>query len=403
MKEIVIKRVILLVIIFIASNTYSQNKLVVFSLDANALKINKQKVLLKDTTVMPAVKQLLKEADNALQLAPMSVMEKKNTPPSGDKHDYMSLAPYFWPDPNKPDGIPYIRKDGQVNPEVEEYKDKEYLPVLCRVINTLSLAYYFTDDNKYAEKSAKLIKVWFLDSATKMNPNLNFGQAVKGVNDGRGAGIIDTRGLMKVVDAIGFLRGTNFWSEKDQQEMVKWITDYLQWLRTSKNGIDEKKTKNNHAIWYDAQCLSFALFIGNTSVAKEIVLSVQNRLEYQMDNDGFFPAELDRTISLHYSVFILDPLFNIAQMSSVVGIDMWNYTSKSGKSIKKAFEALLPYISKEKDWEGQQIKPFDFQVGIPLLAQGISKLKCITCKESIYNIAGEKSKKLLFNLINNID
>ena len=123
MKGIVIKRVILLVIIFNASNTYSQNKLVVFSLDANALKINKQKVLSKDTTVMPAVKQLLKEADNALQLAPMSVMEKKNTPPSGDKHDYMSLAPYFWPDPNKPDGIPYIRKDGQVNPEVEEWQN----------------------------------------------------------------------------------------------------------------------------------------------------------------------------------------------------------------------------------------------------------------------------------------
>jgi hypothetical protein len=381
-----------------------QNKDVVsYSMDILELSKNKQKIMAKDTSVMPAYRQLIKDAENALEVKPMSVMEKKNNPPSGNKHDYMSLAPYYWPDPTKENGIPYIRKDGQINPEVEEYKDKEYLPVLCRLIQNLSLAYYFSDNTKYAEKCAQLIKVWFLDIETKMNPNLNYGQMVKGVNDGRGAGIIDTRFFIKVVDAIGIIQHSNYWSKEDHEGMVNWFKEYLEWLRTSKNGIEEKKSKNNHGIWYDAQALSFALFINDQTLVKEIINSVQKRLEIQMDSNGFFPAELERTISLHYSVFVLEPLLKIAQMSSWTNVDMWNYTTSSGKSIKKAFETLLPYMSNEKEWEKEQIKPFDFQVSVPLMAQAIHHLDCKSCKEYIQLISGEKSKKLLITLLHNLD
>src|SRR6187402_1530923 len=122
----------------------------VFSLDAKALQSNKVKVQNKDPYIMPAYKSLLKEADKFLSFGPVSVMEKKNNPPSGDRHDYMSLAPYYWPDPAKPNGLPYIRKDGQTNPEVKEYKDKEYMPKLCEMVHTLALAYYFSDNGVYA-------------------------------------------------------------------------------------------------------------------------------------------------------------------------------------------------------------------------------------------------------------
>ena len=177
---------------------------------------------------MPAYKQLLKDADKALEQGPFSVMEKKHLPPSGDKHDYMSLAPYHWPDPTKPGGLPYIRKERQTNPEVKEYKekeykDKEYQPKMCELVNTLALAYYFSDEEKYAEHAAKLLKVWFLDPETKMNPNLNFAQAIKGENTGRGAGIIDARHYVKLVDAIGLLVSSKYWTGKDQQGMKKLV------------------------------------------------------------------------------------------------------------------------------------------------------------------------------------
>ena len=208
----------------------------VFALNRAALERNKGRINAKDAQIMPAYKLLLKDADKALEFGPVSVMEKTNNPPSGNKHDYMSLAPYYWPDPSKPDGLPYIRKDGQTNPEVKEYKDKEYLPKLCESVHALSLAYYFSGEKVYAEHAAKLIRVWFLDTATRMNPNLNFGQAMKGTNTGRGAGMIDTRHLVKVVDAIGLLQTSKYWTQQDQQGMKEWFTAFLDCMQTSKIG-----------------------------------------------------------------------------------------------------------------------------------------------------------------------
>jgi hypothetical protein len=330
-------------------------------------------------------------------------MEKTNTPPSGDKHDYMSLAPYHWPDPSKPDGLPYIRKDGQTNPEVKEYKDKEYLPEICKTIQTLSLAWYFSNDDRYAEHARKLIRVWFLDTATKMNPNLNFGQAIKGVNTGRGAGMIDTRHLVNVVDAIGLLKNATCWKEADQQGMKKWFAQFLEWMQTSKNGMDEMNADNNHGMWYDAQRLSFALFTDQNEQAKNIVLNVQSRLEKQMDDNGFFPAEMQRTTSFHYSVFVMDALIKIAQMATHTGIDLWTYSSTSGKSFKKGFEALLPYMTKELKWTGQQIKEFDFEETLPLLTTGYTYFKCAKCKNTIKEYAENKTEISRIQLLNLID
>jgi len=179
---------------------------VIFTYDDATLAANKKRIRAKDPELMPAYRELVANARKAMAFGPVSVMEKKNSPPSGDKHDYMSLAPYHWPDPTKPDGLPYIRRDGQTNPEVKEYKDKEYLPQLGEKVFTLSLAYYYSGEKKFAKHAARLIRVWFLDPATKMNPNLNFGQAMKGTNTGRGAGMIDGRHMIKVIDAAGLLQ-----------------------------------------------------------------------------------------------------------------------------------------------------------------------------------------------------
>lgn len=374
-------------------------KPVVFVLNATTLATNKSRMKAGNEVVLAAYKQLMKEADKALQFGPVSVMEKKNNPPSGNKHDYMSLAPYFWPDPTKPDGLPYIRKDGQTTPEVKEYKDKEYMPKLCEVVQTLALAYYFSEEKIYAEHAAKLLKVWFLDTATRMNPNLNFAQAIKGVNDGRGAGLIDSRHFVKLIDAIGLLSGSKSWTAKDQEGMQKWFAEFLNWMQTSKNGIDELNAENNHGAWYDAQRLSMALFTNNKEAAKKIIANAKNRIDKQIDAAGNFPKEMERTMSLHYTTFVIEAFFNIAQMADDAGEDIWNYTSPSGKSLKKAFDVLHPYLAKQKTWTGQQIKEFDYDEAYPLLKQAATVYKCKSCEEEIKIVAGDSANKLLINLL----
>ena len=375
-------------------------RLNVFAIDAKALRINKEKITTADPVLLPAYRQLLKDADKALQFGPVSVMEKTNTPPSGSKHDYMSLAPYHWPDPSKPGGVPYIRKDGETNPEVKQYKDKEYMPKLCEEVSTLALAYYFSGNKLYADHAAKLIRVWFLDTATSMNPNLNFGQAIIGVTTGRGAGMIDTRHFVKLIDAVGLLQGSKAWTIADHNGLQAWFRSFLHWMQTSKIGMDEMNAQNNHGVWYDAQRLSMALFLDSAQLAKNIVMNAQERLDKQMADDGSFPKEMERTTSLHYTTFAMQAFFHIAQMAEKTGINFWIYKSPSGKSLQKSFDVLQPYLSQQKTWEGPQIKDFEFDEGFPLLMSGALQLGCKTCKASIKNIAAGKAERLRLNLLN---
>jgi hypothetical protein len=371
----------------------------VFILDGKRLEENRSRIVSRDPALLPAYRQLLREADQALGEGPFSVMEKTNNPPSGDKHDYMSLAPYFWPDPSKKDGLPYIRKDGVTNPEVKLYKDKEYMPLLCSLVQTLSLAYYFSGEEQYAVHASKLLRTWFLDPATRMNPNLNFAQAIKGVNDGRGAGLIDARHFMKLVDAIGLLQASPSWKPADQQGMKQWFAAFTNWMQTSPVGLDELDARNNHGTYYDALRLSMALFTDSTALANRIVASVKERLDYQMDAEGKFPKEMERTIALHYNTFNLEAFYAVARMAESTGTDLWNYVSPRGSSLRKGFGYLAPYLTREKTWEGQQIKEFDFSEGYGILLQSATKFGCATCRSSVQKVAGTGAPQLLENLL----
>jgi hypothetical protein len=170
-------------------------------------------------------------------------------------------------------------------------------------------------------------------------------------------------------------------------------------MQTSKNGIDEMNADNNHGAWYDAQRLSMALFTGNNELAKKIVANAQNRIEKQINEEGFFPKELERTISLHYSTFVLEAFFDIALMAEETGVDLWNYTTPSGRSLKQAFNALKPYLIKEKEWDGKQIKPFEFEEGYFLLMAAQHHLGCKDCLTHVQTIAGEKAARLRLNLL----
>lgn len=364
------KAIILILVISIGLNAQSivqLSKTDMIKWNFQVLNTNKGKDFKNDKKLRPAYLKLIHDADSLLSYKPVSVMQKKDIPPSGNKHDYMSLAPYWWPDNSKPNGLPYIRRDGEVNPEVKNYPDKEQMPKLCENVNALALAYYYSGNENYAKHAAKLLRVWFLDSETKMNPNLNFGQAVKGITEGRAEGLIDTRQFIYAIDAIKFLKASIYWTSQDEKGMQAWMSSFLNWLYTSKIGIDEMNAKNNHAVWFDAQALAIAIYVDSLDLAKKIIAISKERLDKQMDINGFFPLELERTTSLHYSVFILNAFNVVAELSEQIGVDYFQSKTASGKTLKMAFDAIMPYLLKQKNWIYPQIRPFGYTDAFPLI------------------------------------
>jgi len=311
-----------------------------------------------DTALRPALRKLVARADALLAYAPVSVMQKRDLPPSGDRHDYMSLAPYWWPDNSKPGGIPYLRRDGEVNPEVKNYPDKEHLPVLCANSWTLGLAYHYTGEEAYARHAATLVRTWFLDTATRMNPHLRYGQAVKGITEGRAEGLIETRHFIYALDAVGLLQGSRHWRPADQQGLQAWFRAFLQWMETDAIGRDERGAKNNHGVWYDAQRLAFARFTGDTARAADAVRETLRRLDSQMDERGALPDELGRTRSLHYSAYCLQAFLLVAQMAREGGTELWTAVTPNGRSLPRGIDFLMPYLTGAQPWPWRQIDTF---------------------------------------------
>jgi hypothetical protein len=318
-----------------------------------------------------AVKKLFADADKALKQEPVTVTSKKQTPPSGDKRDYMSMAPYWWPDPTKKDGLPYIRKDGQVNPERNDFKDRELVGTLQSCITTLGAAYYISGKDEYAAHASKMLHVWFLDSATRMNPNMNFSEAIKGRNNGRGAGIIGFSQLPTILDGLVLIRGSKHWTAADDAGIAAWCKSYLTWLRTSPNGIDEQDAPNNHGTWYEVQVVGLCIFTGIPDTAKRILEAAKAyRIASQIEPDGRMPLELARTRGLHYGTFNLQAMAMLANMASHVGVDLWHHESADGRSIRKAIDWMQPYYLGTKKWEFQQITEWnpDDAVGMLTMA-----------------------------------
>lgn len=332
----------------------------VFLSDGRRLAETKRRIQSGDKTFVAALARLETDARRAMQQKPVSVITKDVTPPSGDKHDYMSQAPYFWPNPNKPDGLPYIRRDGERNPELNKITDHLALDQMEDAVRSLSLAYYFKDDEDYAGKAAQLLRAWFLDPATRMNPNLEHAQFIPGANTGRGFGLIETRGLTGVVDAIGLLAKSKSWTAADQRGIEVWFTEFLQWMQESRNGREENAAKNNHGTFYDVQAMSYALFVGRADLAKQIAEAAkEKRIALQIEPDGRQPLELERTKAWSYSNMNLDGLMQLARLGESVHVDLWNYQTKDGRSIRGALEYLSPYAIEDRAWTFQQIGGFE--------------------------------------------
>ena len=318
----------------------------------------------------PALERLRTEADVALARPVASVMDKPQTPPSGDKHDYYSLGSYWWPDPARPGGLPYVRHDGLLNPEVEQ-TDRRTLEELLKDAEILTLAGFFFGDERYARRAAQRLRVWFLDPAMRMHPHLEYGQAIPGVCTGRDIGIIDTWFLCRLPDILDLLTGEQVLSDGEAAAIRDWLGQYLHWLQSSAHGQSESRQHNNHGVWYDVQVATFAAATGRTQDARRVLEAASStRLAPQIAPDGSQPHELARTLSFSYSCFNLQAMFELAALGSALGVDLWHWRDETGRSLRGALDFLVPYADPACAWPHPQIVDKGRTALLPLLRRG---------------------------------
>jgi Alginate lyase len=312
------------------------------------LALQKQRL----ATYGAAAKSLRKAADAAVTRGPYSVTAKTKTPQSADKHDYYTIGPYWWPDASKADGLPYIRRDGETNPESRGPEfDKDRLQRFADDVQILALAAHHLGDRRYGEHSAKLLRAWFLDPDTRMNPNLNFAQAVPGINSGRAEGIIELIAMPQVVESIGLLKASGALKPEEIAGLQAWFSELTEWMQTSANGKDEAAKSNNHGIYYDYLLTHFALFAGKEDLARTTAGAFVNmRIAKQMAKDGSLPEELARTRSLHYSYFALQAAARMATISECVGVDLWRAKTADGLGLDTGLTYLTRYSPDWRDW-----------------------------------------------------
>lgn len=310
---------------------------------------------------------ILALADEALTRGPFSVTDKTSLPVSHDPHDYWHPAPYFWPNPKKKDGIPYIERDGQrvpgtrlYEPESERY-DRSRIQRLFDDSALLALAWKISGDTRYAKHAAGHLVHWFISPASRMNPHLEYAQIILTSKKGKwsSAGIIETKDLYYYLDAVRLLRAGGYIDETTNQAFREWLHAFKTWLVTSRHGRRECAKPNNHGLLYDLQLSAIAVYLGDTDLLATIFRRARPRLFQHFEPDGRQPYELVRTLSAHYCAFNLQGWINYGRLARRCGYPLWETESPDGRSLERALAWLLHY-NQNKTWPFRQIAPFDW-------------------------------------------
>jgi hypothetical protein len=294
--------------------------------------------------------RILKAADAALNQPAVTITAFHAKLSDGGPHDFYSNGDYWWPNPDTTNGLPYVQRDGQTNPG-NFVAHRQAIRQLSDAVAALGAAYKITGADRYAKKSAELLKVFFLDDATRMNPNLQYAQAIPGVSPGRGTGIIDTLHLIEIPKAVEAMEKSSAFPPEVTEGLKKWFADYVNWMTTSKNGHDEANATNNHAVAFWLQVAVFAEFAGDQKDLAECRRRfTEVFVPRQMADDGSFPRELARTKPYGYSIFQLDNMVTLCQVLSTKENDLWNFSTPDGHNIHKAVEFMYPYLTDKSKW-----------------------------------------------------
>ncbi|MFA9476110.1 MAG: alginate lyase family protein [Filomicrobium sp.] len=300
---------------------------------------------------LPEFKESLRaRAEEALSRGPYSVTDKTTLPPSGDPHDYWHPAPYWWPDPNKANGRPYVRRDGHRVPGTELYEpgseqfDRTRLQRLFDDTTALALAWRVLGDERFINHAANLIRTWFIDPRTRMEPHLRYAQVRRGHNNDEGAstGIIEMKDLYFFLDAVRIVVGADALNTEEDAALQVWFQEYATWLAKSEQGTAEMHQVNNHGTLYDVQVAAVAAFLGDAPTLVATLRRAQERILQQFAPDGAQPNELRRVNTRHYCCFNLQGWTSLSRLlSSSCGYDLWNYTTGDGRGVRPAMEWLF--------------------------------------------------------------
>jgi Alginate lyase len=294
--------------------------------------------------------RILKLADQALTLRPPAITDHRATNSAGGLHDFFSQADYEWPNPTTANGLPYVNRDGESNPNVFGYH-RMAMRDMKDAVAALAAAYALTGEDKYVRKSAGLLKAFFLSMKTRMNPNLNFAQAALGKQTGNAYGVIDTLHLAEVPVAARFLEKSAAFPSEVDTGLKQWFGDYSEWITTSTNGMKEMNNANNHSMACYLQLASFAKFTGDEKLLESCRKRFREVLfPRQMTNDGSFPRELARTKPYGYSIFQADNLATLCVLLSTTNDDFWKITLPDGRTPRNAVDFIYPYLADKNQW-----------------------------------------------------
>lgn len=339
--------------------TVNQNSRPLIYLNEDRLNLAKKEIESNNPIYIKAYQSVLESANVELTKEVDPVINKTIVPPSGDMQDYYSIHPYAWPNPNTEDGLPWIGKDGQLNP-MTRGSDTDYtrLRNMFDSLETLALAHYFSGDEKYLKKAQEIVDTWFINPKTRVNPNIDYGQGVPGKIEGRMFGIIEFSHFGKVITILQLLERNGLWSLSNKSIMNQWLEEYYVWLTTSKFGIGERSRTNNHSSNYDYQILGIMIYLGKSDLANKLVEAAKTeRIAVQIRADGSQPRELARTKSVNYTV---NNLWALARVTDIgrrfTNIDLWNHQTAEGVSLKTGFDFVIPHLLGDKDWQWEQIQ-----------------------------------------------
>ena len=331
----------------------------------------RQRVRAGDVAIQPHADALRRHAAAVCGSPAPAVTDKRFTlhSPSREPHDYVSIGTYFWPNPESPDGLPYVVRDGRLSPDLHLYDRPRWDTAVDGMVTTLRAA-YFLDEPRYAAEAARRIRRWFLDPASRMNPHLAYAQMVPGRETGRPYGIVDfALGLPTLVDHMSLFEpdGSAAWTAADRAALAAWCAEFLTWLETHPFGRQEEASANNHGTFYDRLVVSLALFLARPERAAAQLAKTRERIVTQIEPDGKMPHELRRTCSFGYTLMNLRGLVDLAWLGRGLGVEFWDWSGPDGQSIRAAMDWFLGYAGTATAWPWEQIEPIDWRMVCPVL------------------------------------
>ncbi|QRV76009.1 alginate lyase [Ceratobasidium sp. AG-Ba] len=242
---------------------------------------------------------------------------------------------------------PYKPRDGRVNPDVRKLKNAAEVVDMSQAVLWNSIASVASGSDSYAKNAASFINTFFLSDRTRMNPDAEYGQVVRGppgTQAGSYMGVLDMRGMVKVVNAVLVLRESKsqHWTPDIDAKMVAWASQYIKWVESSAAGKKAARAANNHGSFYPNQIAALKILAGDFSGAKAVLQSYfANQFQEQVVASGEQPLEAVRTRPFHYRCFNLEAIITNAKLGDYIGVNFWDSKSKYGATIQTAVNYVM--------------------------------------------------------------